>query len=112
MTHQLSKDQAEQALAAIKQQFGYQVDAGYPGPVLQEPGFQCDGYAIAWEEGPYQWTYHAFHGGHDEEVYTLAVDAGMTAERAKQVATIAGVPHPEGVHAEAVNHWCLGLYPA
>lgn len=109
---QVTRTQAEAALAAIRTQFASSLSDDGQQPQLFEPGFQCSGWAIGWEEGPHEWTYAAFHGGFDDEMYGLAVEAGADREQARRLATIAGVPVPAGVFAEPVNHWCLGLYPA
>lgn len=107
----LTKAKAQQALKAVEQQFAVYIEAGYDGPKLYEPGHQCSGWAIGWEEGPYEWPYRAFEGGTDEELFELA-QAEVGAEGAAKLANDPGAACPEGVFAEPVNHWCLGLYPA
>ena len=108
---QITREQAEACLAAVKKQFASTIGAGYPEPKLCEPGDLAESWTIVWEEGPFEWTYRAFQGGFDEEIYTLARDAGATEEQATKTATDDGVPTPAGVWTEAKNHWCLCLHP-
>lgn len=79
----ITREQAEQALASIRQQFKVYIDAGEPEPVLVEnwkPFVYRDGsmvdtdtypFAIVWDEGPFEWAYRARGGGIDEEVTLL-----------------------------------------
>ncbi len=110
-SRKITKRQAEQALAAIKEQFKAYLGSGADEPTLYEPGFHTDAWSIAWEGGPFQWTYIAFVGGFDEEVFSMA-EPDVGEQRARQLATTAAVAAPAGVYGEAVNHWCLALYPA
>lgn len=107
----ITRKQAEAALAAVKEQFKNYIAAGYREPELREPGTESSHWAIAWDEGPFEWTYRAFEGGVDEELYYLAKDAGADKERARSIATDAGITAPKGVFPEPINSWCLGLYP-
>lgn len=110
MPDTITREQAEKALAAIKLQFRNYLD-DTDQPTLFEPGTQCSGWAIGWEAGPYEWTYRAFQGGFDEEMHQLAREFVDDTE-AHRMATDRGTPCPDGVFAEPVNTWCLGLYPA
>lgn len=96
MTSQLTKAKAEACLRAVEKQFEgmFEPDAG-PGdrPTLYEPGFHADGWTIAWE-AHWTWPVVAFVGGPSADV----------------PGEFRSVPKPSGVHTEAVNHWCLGLY--
>jgi hypothetical protein len=109
----ISETLADAALAALCEQFKGVIEAGYE-PKLFAPGDGPAGeyHVIVWEEGPYEWTYTAFVGGLDQEVYVLAKDAGATDEQARATATRKEVSAPEGVHVEAINHYSIGLYPA
>ena len=111
MPGQITKAQAQAALAAVRTQFAaYFADGDIPGPKLYPPGFHDRSWTIAWEEGPYEWALLAFHGGFDEEIYALVLpEAGP--EAARRMATKPGVAHPDGVDSEPVNSWCLALYP-
>lgn len=107
MTRQITKEKAQECLAALKEQFKTHVQEGYTF-TLHEPGFHADAWTIACE-GIENWTLYAFVGGFDEEVYHLAVDE-FGVQRAREMAQQKGVPCPAGVFVEAVNHWCVGLY--
>lgn len=107
--HQISELQARACLAAIESQFAAYV-TGSCRPTLAHPGEQCSGWAIVWEDGPYEWAYRAFQGGDDEEVYHLALDADFTPCQARRAAQVGGVPCPDGVFAEPVMSFILGLY--
>jgi hypothetical protein len=106
----ISEAQARQCLAAIERQFAPYIDQTCR-PTLAKPGEQCSGWAIVWEDGPDEWALRAFHGGHDEELYHLAREAGATPEQARRTAQVGGVPCPAGVFAEPVMTFVLGLYP-
>lgn len=95
----VTRKQAEAALKAIEAQYAPYVQEGY-GPTLH---MDWDGYvAIIWEEGPYEWTYTARHGGHDEELSILA---------GQPMQTPAATDWPEGVWCEPYNTCVLCLYP-
>lgn len=108
---QLTQAQARACLAAVEKQFASHITEGCR-PALVQAGHQCSGWAIVWEDGPHEWALRAFHGGYDEETYQLAREAGFTPERAEDAARVGGVPCPEGVLAEPVMSFTLGLYPA
>jgi hypothetical protein len=55
---------------------------GVPQPTLHEPGFHASTWTIAWEEGPEGWPFTF-----QQQSYCLPG------------------------HVEAVNHWCLAVYP-
>lgn len=55
---------------------------GVPQPKVYEPGFHASTWTIAWEEGPYQWPL-----------------------------TFQAQNHCLPGHVEALNHWCLAVYP-
>lgn len=117
----LTKKKAQQCLKAIEKQFANEFDpkAGAGDrPTLYEPGFHADCWTIAWE-GNYEWTYRAFHGGVNDEMWHLAFntarqDGGCPVEEAREhahrIAKTPDFPCPDGVFAEPVNGWCLGLY--
>ncbi len=110
MTKHITRRQAEETLQIILQQFRPYV-ADDSKPVLYEPGHHSDSWSIGWDDGPYEWTYRAFVGGFDEEIYFLALDAGTTKEAAENMAKMPAVNPPKGVFPEPINGWCLGLYP-
>lgn len=118
MSQQLTKKKAEACLAAVKAQFKEYLGDGADEPKLYEPGFHADSWTIAWEGGPFEWTYLAFKGGFDDEMYRLAMDAmietGTLDEagraKAREMATKQEHPRPAGVFTEPLNHWALCLY--
>ncbi len=111
MSDTITRKQAEAALASVREQFAAYLGDGADQPSLKDPGEECHAYAIAWEGGPYEWTYIAFDGGFDDEMYLAARDAGATDEQARNAASKPAVKPPAGVFPDPVNHWCLGLYP-
>lgn len=115
----VTRAQAEQALAAIIEQFG----VGYDSlPELVEnwrPFIWRDGkevptgtyrYAIVWEDGPYEWAYRAKDGGHDEE---LTLEARSVAGGEKMtVSTPAANGWPKAVALETYFSYAITLYEA
>lgn len=127
MTRQtVTREQAEQAIAAIRATFpAYVEPAHFPadgdlpaftipamsdGPRLIEGWDGRDEPIIAWEDGaPYDWTYTATGGGIDEEEAALLAEVGGTPKPYQPV-----TDHPDwpaGVWAEPVNNVMLALYP-
>lgn len=83
MDEQLTREQAEACLTIVQ---SWLADPHTGGQAkLYEPGFHCGGWAIALEGGPDDWPW---------QVSQAIGEFGW----------------PEGVYAEPVNHWCLGLY--
>lgn len=104
----ITRKQAEQALAAIKDQFKIYlaVDGEEYGPKLienWEPYWNDStiDFVIMWEEGPYEWAYNAKDGGVDEELSSMA-DQRMD--------TPAATTWPEGVWCEPATSYCVALY--
>lgn len=91
----LSRELAEKALDAIKVQFANYIEEGH-GPKLVEAWTELGHWAVCWEEGPYEWSILAVHGGHD-------IDFGDKVPAAEEF--------PTEVFAEPVNYCVLGLYP-
>jgi hypothetical protein len=91
----ISRELAETALDAIKVQFANYIEEGY-GPKLVEAWTESGHWAICWEEGVYEWTILAVHGGHD-------IQFGDEVPEAQDF--------PSKVFAEPVNACVLGLYP-
>lgn len=85
-TEQLTREQAEQCLATVRE---WLVKAGGQWAAdeakLYDPGFHCGGWAIALEGGPEEWPWHVSQAVGEEG-------------------------WPDGVFAEPVASWCLGLY--
>lgn len=125
----ISQEQAEQALAAVKEQFKIYLsplvipadehgpERTYP-PDCPEPtlsnNWGSDGHwYILWEEGPDEWAHRAACGGFSEEEYDLQAAAskefGVAVLPPKQEAP---VKFPEGVYGEPYYSFVLGLYPA
>lgn len=114
----ITREQAEQALAAVKEQFKVYIDAGESEPVLVEnwePFVYQDGkvvdtetypFAIVWEDGPFEWAYRAKGGGVDEELTRLGRDfeEGYTAR------TPAATDWPKGVDGGPYFSYVLTLH--
>jgi hypothetical protein len=98
-TTTVTKAQATKALNALKRQQRAYIGAGYPPPTLVTnwdwlgTGTSAK-YSIVWEEGPYEWAYLFPTGGVDQEF-------GFT---------VAAVDLPDGLYAEPVTSWAVGLY--
>lgn len=102
----VTRKQAEQALAAIKEQFKTYIAAGYDGPELienWEPWWNSSTipFVIMWEEGPFEWAYSAKDGGIDEELSSLM---------GERVDTPAATSWPEGIWMEPATTYCVALY--
>lgn len=133
-TTKVTKEQAEQALAAVKEQFKVYLEpivisaeessSGEekvlspccPEPTLVEnwqgwAGGTTD-FAILWEDGPDDWAYRATSGGYSEEEFALSVAAakefGVEAGKPKQEEP---VTWPKGIWAEPYCSFILCLYP-
>lgn len=114
----ITREQAEQALASIRQQFKVYIDAGEPEPILVEnwkPFTYRDGevvdtdtypFAIVWEGGPFEWAYRARWGGVDEELTLL----GREFQEGYVAHTPAAEGWPKGVHAGPYFPYVLTLY--
>lgn len=105
----ITRKQAEQALAALKEQYKsyLAVDGEEYGPKLVEnwePHWNDStiAWVIMWEEGPFEWAYTAKDGGVDEELSTMA---------GQRMETPAATTWPEGVWLEAATSYCVALYP-
>lgn len=92
----VSKSKAEKVLAALLDQCKPWVQEGYEPKLVQD--FDDREWTILWEEGPYEWPYLFPHGGVEEEF-------GF------KVADVSG-QIPEGIFAEPVNHYSVGIYEA
>jgi hypothetical protein len=88
MPEEISEADAKRTMALVVERFRSEAsDVERYGPQLQEPGIQCSGWAIVWEDGaPEDWPSRAFGDG--------------------------TITEPVGVFSEPVNHLTLGLYPA
>lgn len=109
MASKITRKQAEQALAAIKQQYASYLgsDGEEYGPKLVEnwEPFWNDrtiAFVIMWEEGPFEWAYSAKDGGLDEELSSLV---------GQRMDTPAATTWPQGVWLEPATSYCVGLYP-
>lgn len=112
MSENITRQQAEQALALVRKQFAAECQGleAESLPRLFEPGFHADSWVITWE-GTFEFGYRAFRGGLDEEVYNLATEAGATHEQAEKLATMEKVEPPAGVWTEPLNSWSVALLP-
>jgi hypothetical protein len=96
----VTREQAEQALEAIKGQWPYDVAEGNVPKLIENWDWLESGhipFAIVWEEGPDEWAYSAGTGG---EVYT---DLGTFQIRAAE-------NFPAGVFAEPITSWSVGIH--
>lgn len=83
-SEQLTREQAEACLKIAQDWVGLRAGPGWSDEMkLYEPGFHCDGWAIALEGGPEDWPWHVSQA---EDIW------------------------PQGVFAEAGSDWYLGLY--
>lgn len=128
--HAISRELAEAALAAIREQFKaylqpYTMDDGTvlpapEGPELVEDFRQEGHWAICWESGPDEWALRAFAGGVDPEIwhemYAELRSQGMSeadaTAGARVIAQDPAVACPPGVYAEPYMSFILGLFPA
>lgn len=108
----LTKRTAEHCLAAITKQFASYLQAGVEHPILKPPNENRRHWTVAWDDGPQDWALRAFVGGFSEELYHLAMDAGVVPQEAALTAIDRSVECPAGVHAEPIGLYELGLYPA
>ena len=117
----LTREQAEASLAAIVAQFRTYVEPmTFPavgdspaltlGPTCPLPtlleNFDGTPWVVVWEEGPDEWAYRATGGGTSEEDRVLAAEFGAT------LPDESPTTFPDGVWAEPVFSFALGLYPA
>ncbi len=92
----------EQALEMVRDRFAVYILPGDQGPQLKDWQGQP---AIVWEDSsPYEWAFLATAGGIDEEL------AGLMAELGQTVKPIEPIEWPEGLHAEPIMSFILGLY--
>lgn len=117
----VTREQAEAVLAIIEKRFAiYLVPGAGPGdrPTLrdheheeQSPG--C--WSIGWEgNSPQAWALSPFAEHVDEELYWMALEAGIHTEpgAARDFATIPAVAEPRGVKCYPINSFTLGISPA
>lgn len=104
----VSRKQAEQALAAIKEQFKTYIEVYGEeyGPKLiedWEPHWndRTIDFVIMWEEGPFEWAYNAKDGGIDEELSSMA---------GQRMDIPAATTWPEGIWMEPATSYCVALY--
>lgn len=108
----ITKEQAEQVLAAVKERHEGWFDATDPqqGPKLVQDWDWLESgptpWAIVWEEGPDEWAYRFVMGGVNVELASLAADfkaalGGITPEEPYR---------QDGVSLEVVTFWALSVY--
>lgn len=84
---QLTREQAEASLKIVRTWLARKHSQwAANNATLYEPGFHCDGWAIALDGGPEDWPWH------------VSQDIGEK-------------DWPIGVYAEPGSRWYLGLYP-
>lgn len=82
----VTKAMAERVLLAVRQRFAAYLEHDPQGPTLYEPGYHTDGWVIAWQGGPEDWT--ALVGDYVSKVPQLS---------------------KYGIWTEAVNHWSIAI---
>jgi len=111
----VSREQAEQVLAAVKAQFGWYVDQGAAWPHLRDHRHESltpGSWPIDWEEGPHEWAILVSDTHVDQHRRTeqVTADAGYMA-RGEGTPT-GPVRNPfAGVFLKPINSFTLGLYP-
>ncbi len=117
MNEPITRELAEATLAAVREQFADYLEGIDPNdqkrqPWLYEPGFHCNGWAIAWEGvGPRDWADYACRDTVDTRAMNAHIQAGVPVEDAIERATVTKRSAPAGVHVEPVLGCILGLYP-
>jgi hypothetical protein len=108
MADTITREQAEAALAAVREQFkSYLLDEAVAGPYLIEgweaPSSRSVAWVIGWDDyAPFEWAYSAQDGGLDEELSSLMETAVHTPPAASW---------PQGVRSEPYTSYVLALYP-
>jgi|SRR5215831_15485565 len=97
----VTRAKAEEVLAAVRRKFAGYISDGNEPELIED--YQDRGHwAIAWEGGPFQWTYNPLDSGDvDEEMSALA----------GRPVKFPAVPVPAGVFTEAHSHYALMIYP-
>lgn len=115
---QVSEDQAQAVLAAVKTQFRRYlepvvVDGKDYGPSCPDPTLMMDydGHpAILWEMGPEEWAYLVPYGGTSEEERVLAGQASAEFGVAIKAPGVKPAVMPAGVYVEPIMSFILGIY--
>jgi hypothetical protein len=99
----ISRELAEQALAAITDQYKVYIEADGAAyaPKLVE-AWTGEHWAICWDGGPFEWALNSPQGGVDEELSAL---------KGELVETLPAENFPEGVFVEPYCGTVLCLYP-
>jgi hypothetical protein len=111
---QISTQQAEQALTAVRAHFDPWIFDGEEGPHLIAPDTEHPYWTIQWASttAPYDWAHLAQYGGIDEALYEqLRLDLKNDRETALRMSTIHELPDIPGVSVEACAGHILGLHP-
>ena len=88
-----NKAVTSKVLTGVKRRFSAWIDTPEDGPKILPNTSGGSGYSIAWEGGPYEWTYLAAFGGRSE--FGRKVDP---------------VEVPDGFYVEPVNGWSVNVY--
>jgi hypothetical protein len=111
MAKTVTEEQAQAALAAIREQFKSYLEPGYEPEIIRDWNFldYPTPVAIVWEEGgPDEWAYRAQEGGRDIEL-TLEVRSIPGMEEAV-IDTPPASSWPEGVGFYPVTSFAIGLF--
>lgn len=108
-------DQAEIVLASVAAMYAQEIEAGlYPAPLLatgrNAAGYGSD-FAVVWEEGPFEWAFR-LDGQPDEDLFNLAVDAGLCRDQARRLASTRSLFVPDGVEVDPYSSYilCISVY--
>lgn len=83
----VSKAMAERVLFEVRRRFADQLMGDAPwDPALYEPGYHADGWVIAWDGGPEDWT----------------------SEAAEHLRSIPQLTKYD-IWVEAINHWSIAI---
>jgi hypothetical protein len=108
----ITQELAEATLAVLEARYADEMDWHADKPALYPPGFHAEGWTIAWDGGPEDWTHAAFGGTFDESAYQAARERGVGVNEAVKLASANEFPPPAGVFVESLNNWCLCMYPS
>lgn len=101
-----ARAKAEKVLASLTEMYSEEITGGlFPAPTLMDDAYGSE-FAIAWEEGPYEWALR-LDGQPDRELLLLATDAGIDSDDATKLATTKSLVVPDGVEVEPFYSFVL-----
>ncbi len=114
MSDTVSRELAEQTLAAVRAQFADILRAvpTQHQPTLYGPGVYAAGWTIACHRHlPADWAWRALQPTFDEKAYLWHRAHGVGVDDATAAATTFRHTPPAGVRVTPVNRWCVALHP-